>query len=116
MAAALKGSSFYKLPGFLQWFSASIGFHHVHHLSPAIPNYNLEKCHREHSLFQEVKTLTLRSSLKSLSLRLWDEQGRKAHLLWETSRNPKRERRRACGPRITSARRRGVDKRRGRES
>ena len=77
VTAALKGSSFYQLPGFLQWFTASIGFHHVHHLSPAIPNYNLEKCHREHSMFQEVKTLTLRSSLKSLRLRLWDEQGRK---------------------------------------
>jgi omega-6 fatty acid desaturase (delta-12 desaturase) len=77
VAAALKGSSFYQLPGFLQWLTGSIGFHHVHHLSPAIPNYNLEKCHWEHPMFQEVKPLTLRSSLKSLRLRLWDEQGRK---------------------------------------
>ncbi len=73
-AAALKGSSFYDLPGLLQWFSGSIGFHHVHHLSPAIPNYNLEKCHRELPMFQKVKTLTLVSSMKSLTLRLWDEQ------------------------------------------
>ena len=77
VATALNGSSFYQLPGFLQWFTGSIGFHHVHHLSPAIPNYNLEKCHREHPMFQEVKPLTLRSSLKSLRLRLWDEQRRK---------------------------------------
>ncbi len=77
VAAALNGSSFYQLPGFLQWFTASIGFHHVHHLSPAIPNYNLEKCHREHPMFQAVKPLTLRKSLKSLTFRLWDEQRRK---------------------------------------
>jgi omega-6 fatty acid desaturase (delta-12 desaturase) len=77
VAAALKGSSFYQLPGFLQWLTGSIGFHHVHHLSPAIPNYNLENCHWEHPMFQEVKPLTMRSSLKSLRLRLWDEQRRK---------------------------------------
>ena len=47
-AAALQGSSFYKLPRVLQWFSGNIGFHHIHHLSPRIPNYNLEKCHARH--------------------------------------------------------------------
>ncbi len=76
-AAALNGSSFYQLPRLLQWFTGSIGFHHVHHLSPAIPNYNLEKCHREHPMFRAVKPLTLRSSMKSLTFRLWDEQRRK---------------------------------------
>ena len=75
--AALNGSSFYQLPRLLQWFTGSIGFHHVHHLSPAIPNYNLEKCHREHPMFRAVKPLTLRSSMKSLTFRLWDEQRRK---------------------------------------
>ena len=49
--AALQGSSFYKLPRILQWFSGNIGFHHIHHLSPHIPNYNLEKCHRAEPLF-----------------------------------------------------------------
>jgi len=44
--AALKGSSYYKLPKVLQWFSGNIGFHHIHHLSPRIPNYHLEKCHK----------------------------------------------------------------------
>ena len=72
--AALKGSSFYKLPKVLQWFSGSIGFHHIHHLSPRIPNYNLEKCHQAEPLFQTVKTVTLFSSLKSFTFRLWDEQ------------------------------------------
>jgi omega-6 fatty acid desaturase (delta-12 desaturase) len=72
--AALKGSSFYKLPKVLQWFSGNIGFHHIHHLSPRIPNYNLEKCHKANPVFQEVKPVTLWSSMKSLSFRLWDEQ------------------------------------------
>ncbi|MFA5939628.1 MAG: fatty acid desaturase [Sinimarinibacterium sp.] len=76
-AAALQGSSFYKLPKILQWFSGSIGFHHIHHLSARIPNYNLEKCHAADPLFQQVKPMTFSASLKSLGLRLWDEQSRK---------------------------------------
>ena len=75
--AALKGSSFYKLPKVLQWFSGNIGFHHIHHLSPRIPNYHLEKCHRAEPLFQTVKPVTLFASLKSLTFRLWDEQRQK---------------------------------------
>ncbi len=75
--AALKGSSFYKLPKILQWFSGNIGFHHIHHLSPRIPNYNLEKCHAAEPLFQTVKPVTLLSSLKSFTFRLWDEPSRK---------------------------------------
>ncbi len=76
-AAALQGSSFYKLPRILQWFSGNIGFHHIHHLSPRIPNYNLEQCHRADPLFQQVKPITFFSSLKSLTFRLWDEKTRK---------------------------------------
>jgi omega-6 fatty acid desaturase (delta-12 desaturase) len=75
--AALQGSSYYKLPRVLQWFSGNIGFHHIHHLSSRIPNYNLERCHRSHALFREVKAITLFSSLKTLKLRLWDEKQRK---------------------------------------
>ncbi len=75
--AALKGSSFYKLPRILQWFSGNIGFHHIHHLSPRIPNYNLEKCHRAEPLFQTVKPVTFFASFKSLTFRLWDEQRRR---------------------------------------
>lgn len=77
MDAALKGSSFYKLPKILQWFSGNIGFHHIHHLSARIPNYNLEACHNAHAIFNEVKPLTLISSLKSFTYRLWDEQQKK---------------------------------------
>lgn len=75
--ASLRGSSFYKLPKFLQWFTGSIGFHHIHHLSPAIPNYNLERCHKENPMFQAVTPVTLWSSMKSFSFRLWDEQRKK---------------------------------------
>ncbi len=75
--AALQGSSYYKLPKVLQWFSGNIGFHHIHHLSPRIPNYHLEACHRAEPLFQSVKPLTLLSSLKSFRFRLWDERCRK---------------------------------------
>ena len=75
--AALKGSSFYKLPRVLQWFSGNIGFHHIHHLSPRIPNYHLEKCHEAEPLFQTVKPVTLFASFKSFTFRLWDEQRRK---------------------------------------
>ena len=76
-AAALRGSSFYKLPRVLQWFSGNIGFHHIHHLSPRIPNYNLQKCHEGEPLFQQVNTLTLASSMRSLTLRFWDEHDKK---------------------------------------
>ena len=76
-AAALQGSSFYKLPKILQWFSGNIGFHHIHHLSPRIPNYNLERCHQADPLFQNVKPVTLFSSMKSFTFRLCDEQRKK---------------------------------------
>jgi omega-6 fatty acid desaturase (delta-12 desaturase) len=71
--AALKGSSFYKLPRVLQWFSGNIGFHHIHHLSPRIPNYQLEHCHLSQPMFSEVKPLTLAASLRTIHLHLWDE-------------------------------------------
>ena len=75
--AAIQGSSFYQLPRVLQWFSGNIGFHHIHHLSPKIPNYNLEKCHWSDPMFQEVKAMTLWGSLKSINSRLWDEDSKK---------------------------------------
>lgn len=76
-AAALQGSSFYRLPRILQWFSGNIGFHHIHHLSSRIPSYNLERCHRAHPLFQQVEPVLFWGSLKALTFRLWDEQHRK---------------------------------------
>jgi len=70
---ALEGSSFYRLPRVLQWFTGNIGYHHVHHLSPRIPNYYLQRCHESDSMFRRVKHISLLSSLKSLRYRLWDE-------------------------------------------
>jgi omega-6 fatty acid desaturase (delta-12 desaturase) len=74
--AAIHGASYYQLPAVLQWFTGNIGFHHIHHLSSRIPNYFLARCLRENPAFQ-VKPITLRSSLRSLHLRLWDEQSRR---------------------------------------
>jgi omega-6 fatty acid desaturase (delta-12 desaturase) len=74
---ALAGSSYVKFPKVLQWFSGNIGFHHIHHFNARIPNYKLEKCHRENKVFQQVKPVTFRISMKSLKLRLWDEKRHK---------------------------------------
>jgi omega-6 fatty acid desaturase (delta-12 desaturase) len=74
VAASLDGSSYYKLPAVLQWFTGNIGFHHIHHLSSKIPNYNLPRCHRENPAFQRVHQINLFSSLKCLKYRLWDEE------------------------------------------
>ncbi len=77
MRAALEGSSYYKLPKVLQWFTGNIGLHHVHHLRPGIPNYNLQQALDETPALQEVPHLTLLTSLKSLFLHLWDEKTKK---------------------------------------
>ncbi len=71
--AGMNGSSFYRLPAILQWFSGNIGFHHIHHLSPKIPNYKLEQCYRENPLFQ-IEPLTFMEGFKGLFYRLWDEK------------------------------------------
>ncbi|MFZ0282703.1 MAG: fatty acid desaturase, partial [Bacteroidales bacterium] len=74
--AAFTGSSFLKFPPVLQWFTGNIGFHHVHHLSSMIPNYNLASCHYENELFKEVKPILWFSTFKALTLSLWDEAAR----------------------------------------
>jgi acyl-lipid omega-6 desaturase (Delta-12 desaturase) len=76
-AAAMQGSSFLRLPRILQWFSGNIGFHHIHHLSPRIPNYNLERCHESDPVFRAVQPMTMMQGLRALGLRLWDESSRK---------------------------------------
>ncbi len=72
--AAVEGSSYYKLPKVLQWISGNIGFHHVHHLSPRVPNYNLEKAHEAAPPLKMATTVTFRTSLKALRYRLWNEE------------------------------------------
>ncbi|MBY7144993.1 fatty acid desaturase [Virgibacillus sp. NKC19-3] len=71
--AAVDGSSYYKLPKVMEWLTGSIGYHHVHHLSPRVPNYNLEKAHESTPPLQKATTITLASSLKSIRFRLYDE-------------------------------------------
>lgn len=73
-SSALKGSSFYKLPKVLQFFSGNIGFHHIHHLNPKIPNYKLNRVQNEVPMFQEVKPVTFFSSFRFLTLHLWNEK------------------------------------------
>jgi omega-6 fatty acid desaturase (delta-12 desaturase) len=77
LSAGLRGASYYRLPRLLQWFSGNIGFHHLHHLAPKIPNYRLEACQRENPIFDCVEPLTLRRSLSCLRLRLYDEERRR---------------------------------------
>jgi omega-6 fatty acid desaturase (delta-12 desaturase) len=74
--AAVEGSSYYKLPKVLQWVTGNIGFHHVHHLSPRVPNYNLEKAHESTPPLQQATTITIKSSLKSLRYKLYDAKNK----------------------------------------
>ena len=71
-AASLGGTSYLRLPRLLQWFTGNIGFHHVHHVDPQIPNYRLEECHKANTGFQLAPTLTLRTALQALRYALWD--------------------------------------------
>jgi omega-6 fatty acid desaturase (delta-12 desaturase) len=70
--AALRGSSYLKLPRVLQFFTGNIGVHHVHHLSARIPNYNLQRAHDENPIFHDVPVLTLRDGLRSTRLKVID--------------------------------------------
>ena len=74
MAAAMQGSSYYKLPPVLQWISGNIGLHHIHHLRPRIPNYNLQQCLDSTPQLQLPDPLLLGPSLRSVRLKLWDEK------------------------------------------
>lgn len=74
--AAVEGSSFYKLPKFMQFLTGNIGYHHIHHLSPRVPNYKLEEAHKNSEPLQKVPTISLLTSLKSLRFKLWDEENK----------------------------------------
>jgi acyl-lipid omega-6 desaturase (Delta-12 desaturase) len=88
--AALRGSSYLKLPGPLRYFTGNIGFHHVHHLSARIPNYNLPRAHRENGFFHEVPTLSLLDGLGAVRLKLWDPDSGKLVSFAQARRNPLR--------------------------
>jgi omega-6 fatty acid desaturase (delta-12 desaturase) len=72
--AALRGSSYLKLPKVLQFFSGNIGLHHVHHLNARIPNYNLQRAHDENEIFHSVPTLSFMDGMRSTRLKLYDER------------------------------------------
>ena len=72
--AALEGSSYYRLPRVLQWFTGNIGFHHIHHLDSHIPNYNLNACYDAEPALQEAVTFGIRESFQCTALKLWDER------------------------------------------
>jgi omega-6 fatty acid desaturase (delta-12 desaturase) len=74
LRAAMEGSSYYKLPALLRWFSSNIGYHHVHHLNSRIPNYRLKQCFDAVPELHAREPLTIRKSLSSIRLKLWDEE------------------------------------------
>jgi len=74
LKVALEGSSYFKLPKIFQWLTGNIGLHHIHHVRPNIPNYNLQQCQNEVAAFQVVKAMTFVASLRSLQLGLFDEK------------------------------------------
>ncbi len=75
--AALRGSSYLKLPKVLQFFSGNIGLHHVHHLSARIPNYNLQRAHDENPIFHDVPILTFMDGMRCVRFKLYDEDSRR---------------------------------------
>jgi omega-6 fatty acid desaturase (delta-12 desaturase) len=77
MRVALEGSSYLKLPKVLQWFTGNIGLHHIHHVRPNIPNYNLQQCYDDVQAFQAGIPITIWTSLNMLRLSLYDEKQRK---------------------------------------
>lgn len=73
VAASLDGSSWLRLPRILHWFTGNIGFHHVHHLSPRVPNYRLRACHDAVNALHPAQGLSLLGGLQAPRLTLWDE-------------------------------------------
>ena len=70
----MRGRAYVALPRLLQWFSANIGFHHVHHLNARIPNYNLEACFQNIPALQQTVRVSLGQGWRLASLKLWDEE------------------------------------------
>ncbi len=75
--AAVEGSSYYKLPKVLQWVTGNIGYHHVHHLAPRVPNYKLEEAHESIEPLQKATTITLKTSFESIRYKLYDPKQKK---------------------------------------
>lgn len=90
LVASIKGSTYYKLPHPIQWLTGNIGLHHIHHLSPRIPNYNLVKCAKENPVFQKhVTIIGFRDSLKCMFNKLWDEEQQRMISFWQYTKMKK---------------------------
>jgi omega-6 fatty acid desaturase (delta-12 desaturase) len=76
-SAALRSSTYLRLPAILQWFTGNIGFHHVHHLNPRVPNYRLQECHERIAALCDTPTLSLWAALRAIQFVLWDEDREK---------------------------------------
>jgi acyl-lipid omega-6 desaturase (Delta-12 desaturase) len=73
--AAVQGSTYYKLPRLFHWLTGNIGYHHIHHLNPLVPNYQLARCHHENPILDKVANkITFLESLKCMFHKLWDEE------------------------------------------
>jgi omega-6 fatty acid desaturase (delta-12 desaturase) len=98
LSSAMKGASYYKLPRVLQWFTGNIGYHHIHHLSSKVPNYELQRAYRENPVFH-VRPLSFWAAFREGGLALWDEQGKQ--LVSFRQARAKQERRLAKPPLFT---------------
>jgi omega-6 fatty acid desaturase (delta-12 desaturase) len=83
--AALRGSSYLKLPKTLQFFTGNIGLHHVHHLSAKVPNYHLQRAHDENPIFHDVPVLSVRDALHAVRLKVIDPRSGRL-LTWAEAR------------------------------
>jgi omega-6 fatty acid desaturase (delta-12 desaturase) len=75
-SASLEGTTYFRLPAILNWFTGNIGFHHIHHLNPTVPNYHLQACQDRIAPLHNVQVLSLGSALRALRYTLWDEETR----------------------------------------
>ncbi|MEM1321050.1 MAG: fatty acid desaturase [Bacteroidota bacterium] len=90
LLAAIRGSSYYKLPKVMHWLTGNIGYHHIHHLSSLIPNYNLARCNRENPLFEKYAyVMTFTDSLRCIFHKLWDEESQRMISFTEFNRMEK---------------------------
>ena len=85
-SAALQSSNYVRLPSTLQWFTGNIGYHHVHHLNPRVPNYRLQECHERMAIHCDVPILSFREALRALRFVLWDEERDRMASFRETAR------------------------------
>ena len=101
--AALRGSSFLRLPWPLAFFTADIGLHHVHHLNPHVPNYNLRRAHQSHPVFATVPVISIRDGMRATRLKLWDEAAGKLVTFAQARRSVRAATEAAMSPAVATA-------------